>query len=134
MRTLKKGDLVMTEHGIRRYAYTETNTDFIVGCRDKWCSDLIGLGAGYFHTVTPLSSKHRPQVEAYLKGKGWEKYNYTGFANKEVNYSINPFGDNGEFVLIPFFEMISPKYFDTAPEQLREAITMARLLNATKEG
>lgn len=127
---LKKGDLVMTERGFAVYIRPVRNNKHFL------CHKFGEECALYFEQARPLTSEHRPQVEAYLKQKGWEwikagddKIDSSFYCKEGSDCIVSRFED-GRFT-INLFEL-HPDQFDSAPAQLAEAILMARLLNATK--
>ena len=122
---LKKGDLVMTEHGLAWYdseAPLHKKTYRYV---------LVGL-LGNVTTVDTVSPATREHVEAYLnekgfvpKGKGSYKY-----CSENNNYFIHSYNDTQWDVDLE--KALNSGDFDTAQEQLAESILVARLLNAVK--
>ena len=73
--------------------------------------------------------KTRSNVESYLKGKGWDGGDLkTKSGNRyHIIESAHGFG-----WVLGVIAAIKPEDFDTAPEQLAEAILTARILNAVK--
>ena len=132
MSELKKGDLVMTEIGIVQYyetveegseAYANGFTHIVV----RLGRELTDINSW---AVRELKELNRAEVEAYLKEKGWalEDGNYVQLGNM---YIIPP-PLNGYYGFALEFTAYEP-YFENAPAMQAEAITMARLLNATKD-
>lgn len=120
MSTLKKGDLVMTDMGLAWYDRIENGEHLVNPV--AWEKDHL---SPHFSATKAT----RAEVEAYLKGKGWEceQGNYVQLGNM---YIIPP-PLNGYYGFALEFTAYEP-YFDTAPAMQAEAIFMAKLLNATK--
>ena len=125
MSTLKKGDLVMTEHG----DVLQIDIEPWEGESHIYCIDLSDMAQRAINP-TIVFKPTREKVEAYLKEKGWEfipNWKYAKEGNQYYLFQIDR-------IYYIFQEAgLNPSDFDTAPEQLREAITMAKLLNATKD-
>ena len=125
--SIKKGDLVMTEPGLAWYEDAITNHIIIA---NQYNHGVIALN-GVWTVSINASPATRPQVEAYLKEKGWRK------VKRNDNYI-----KDGQLYWLKFQDFTHPysvldtgitnEDFDTAPAQLTEAILMAKLLNATK--
>ena len=118
---LKKGDLVMTEHGLAWY-------------QQQWQDNesepyqVYTIDGKKDNDVQKVTKATRANVESYLKEKGWD------WVAKDI---IRKYGDiycsiieqGGKYFVSSVF---GEEQFDTAQEQLAEAILMARLLNAVK--
>lgn len=117
MSTLKKGDLVMTDMGLAWYDRIENGEHLVNPI--TWEKDHL---SPHFSATKAT----RSDVEAYLKEKGWYLNQYE--VTKD-GYKIWFDGYGDVKIIQPILQL---DQFDTAPEQLREAITIARLLNATK--
>lgn len=125
---LKKGDLVMTEHGLAWYKEQSECADTGENM-SHYVVSLVNGGTAYVLQAFPAT---RAEVEAYLKEKGW-KYCSTKYGEWYRKYYVWDIRENKRIkkwgFQVPF---INYDEFDTAQEQLAEAILMARLLNATK--
>ena len=120
----------MTEIGIVQYyeAVEEGSEAYANGFRHivvRLGQELTDINSW---AVCELKELTRAEVEAYLKEKGWD------WVAKDI---IRKYGDiycsiieqGGKYFVSSVF---GEEQFDTAPEQLAEAILMARLLNAVK--
>jgi hypothetical protein len=117
--TLTKGQLVMTEHGLAWYVIF--NKGFMATPIHK--NDAFTCGMCYPAT--------RAQVEAKVKDMGWEIIVKDNWVNRKNQYFIQPTADSGYRIKLDGSHYQNS--FDTAPEQLAEAILVARMLNATKD-
>lgn len=132
MSTLKKGDLVMTEHG----RVLQIDIEPWEGESHIYCIDLSDISQVAVKPNTVFKPT-RKQVEAYLKEKGWE-FEFIGFGevslktwnNKTNQYSVMG-SNNGDWSI--FLGEMTSKHFTPAPAMQAEAILMAKLLNATKD-
>lgn len=120
MSTLNKGDLVMTEHGLGWF-----RKFFADG---GWGVELLDGTRKLILSEPPKAT--RAEVEAYLKEKVWEKIVNGTWVSRVNQYFIQPTVDSGYRVKLDGSHY--EKSFDTAPAMQAEAITMAKLLNATK--
>lgn len=123
MSTLKKGDLVMTPKGLGFVHEQQSESVFV----------RLLNGKNLALHIIQTSKATRAEVEAYLKENGFfsngkGSYKYSSETNKYFTHSFN----NTDWE-VDLDSTLTKYDFDTAPEQLREAITMARLLNATKD-
>lgn len=137
MSELKKGDFLYNTD-MKYFAYFSHEVED--GIMVTNVAPIPNISLPTFHWCKEDTvSVTRPQVEAYLKEKGWVwKDNHTTddegkpmdcshFGKKKYMLWLDVYGE--WYVSTP---AIKRKDFDTAPAQLQEAITMARLLNATK--
>ena len=121
MSTLKKGDYAFTEYGISKLREPVGN---------DWIVDPIEplKGVDHHFTSIPVKELTRAKVEAYLKGKGYA-WVAKDIIRKHGDIYCSIIEQGGKYFVSSVF---GEEHFDTAQEQLAEAIFVARLLNATK--
>ena len=129
---LKKGDLVMTEHGFAWYESPkdEFSPDWSVALVYGLNAPKVKANTGDVRQATKVT---REQVEAYLKEKGWVCSDLDWFSKEGQQWYIWYSNRLKCYTLKLETDQLIPEQFDTAPEQLSEAILMAKLLNATKD-
>lgn len=127
--TLTKGDLVMTEHELAWYLkYCPRNRQYLT--KESNHVQLVNNGHYVFVDVKPIPAT-RAQVEAKITEMGWVWEDaYVSWGKPSNLYKVLENIPNNWGLIVP--STIVDTDFDTAPEQLAEAILVTRLLNATK--